>query len=180
MTAPPLPEVFRGYFAALEEQVYVDGPDHAFYRCFGCGPGHPGGLHVRCFKAAAGVVAPVLIPAVYEGPPGSAQGGIVATYLDEILGAAVVRATGAAALTGELTVRYVRPVPIEAPLLGHGTLVADHGRYVDVEGRLEAFGTREVLATARGRFFPIRETGGRAPGRSSRARGGEVGGPGGP
>ncbi len=155
VTAADLPAVFRDYFAGLEEQVYVDGPDHPFHRCFGCGPGHPSGLRVRCFVADGSVVSPVLIPALYEGPRGAVQGGIVATYLDEILGAAVVRATGRPAVTGELTVRYLRPVPPEMPLLGHGRLVTDHGKYVDVEGRLETFAGGEVLATARGRFFPM-------------------------
>ena len=40
-------------------------------------------------------------------------------------------------------------------LLGRGRLVTDHGRYVDVEGSLEEFGTARVVATARGRFFPF-------------------------
>jgi acyl-coenzyme A thioesterase PaaI-like protein len=66
-----------------------------------------------------------------------------------------VRGTGRVSVTGELTVRYVRPVPIETPLLGRGRLVKDHGRYVDVEGSLEELGAARVVATARGRFFPI-------------------------
>jgi hypothetical protein len=49
----------------------------------------------------------------------------------------------------------VRPVPVETPIIGKGSLVADHGRYVDVEGRLEDLATGSVLATARGRFFPL-------------------------
>ncbi|HEV8675257.1 MAG TPA: PaaI family thioesterase [Methylomirabilota bacterium] len=146
----PLPEVFRAYFAPLEEQRTA-GP---FHRCFGCGPAHPDGLHVRCFRNADGVVAPIVIPRRYEGPPGASHGGIVAAYLDEVLGGAAARATGRPSVTGELTVRYVAPVPTEAPLLGHGRLVADQGRYVDVEGRLEEFETGRLLATARGRFFP--------------------------
>jgi acyl-coenzyme A thioesterase PaaI-like protein len=150
-----IPAVFRGVLAGLEEQRYVTGPGHAFYECFGCGPGHPDGLRVRCFRDAEGVVAPIVIPAPYQGPKGSAQGGIVATYLDEVLGAAVVRATGRAAVTGELTIRYVAGAPLETPLLGHGRLVEDHGRYVDVEGRLTVLETGRVVATARGRFFPI-------------------------
>lgn len=157
MSAPDLPAVFHDYFAPLAEQVYVDGPDHPFHQCFGCGPGNPIGLRVRCFTTNTGVVSPIVIPKVYEGPRGAAQGGIVATYLDEILGGAVVRATGQAAVTGEITVRYARPVPTETPLLGHGWMTTDHGRYVDVEARLETFATREVVATARGRFFPVRE-----------------------
>jgi acyl-coenzyme A thioesterase PaaI-like protein len=150
-----LPEVFRDFFAGLEEQLWAQTPADSFHRCFGCGPAHPTGLHVRCFLTHDGVVSPVLVPRVYEGPPGGVHGGIVAAYLDEILGGAVLKATGKVAVTGELTVRYVRPAPPETPLLGRGRLVADHGRYVDVEGSLEEFGVARIVATARGRFFPI-------------------------
>jgi acyl-coenzyme A thioesterase PaaI-like protein len=101
------------------------------------------------------VISPIIVPGQYNGPPGAAHGGIVAAYLDEVLAAAVKRATTRAAVTGELTVRYVKPVPTETPIIGKGSLVADHGRYVDVEGQLEELGTGEVLATARARFFPI-------------------------
>ena len=155
MIAPDLPAVFKEFFGGLVEQPYSYGPGDAFHRCFGCGPGHPSGLHVRVFKTDDGVVSPIVVPHAYEGPPGAVHGGIVAAYLDEILGGAAVRATGKIAVTGELTVRYVRPVPSETPLLGRGRLVADHGRYVDVEGSLEEFGTARVVATARGRFFPF-------------------------
>jgi acyl-coenzyme A thioesterase PaaI-like protein len=154
-TPPDVPAVFHDALAGLEEQRYVTGPGHAFYECFGCGPGRPDGLRVRCFKGADGVVSPIVIPARFQGPKGSAQGGIVATYLDEVLGAAVVRATGRAAVTGELTVRYVAGAPLETPLLGHGRLVKDHGRYVDVEGRLDVLESGRTVATARGRFFPV-------------------------
>lgn len=159
-----LPEAFRELFAGLVEQRHSPGPGDGFHRCFGCGPAHPSGLHVRVFKTDEGVLAPVVVPRVYEGPPGAAHGGIVAAYLDEILGGAVVRATGKISVTGELTVRYVRPAPTETPLLGRGRLVADHGRYVDVEGSLEEFGAARVVATARGRFFPFVATARITPG----------------
>jgi acyl-coenzyme A thioesterase PaaI-like protein len=150
-----VPAAFHHVLTGLEEQRYVIDPGDAFYECFGCGPGSPDGLRVRCFKDAAGVVSPIVIPARYQGPRGAAQGGIVATYLDEVLGAAVVRATGRPAVTGELTVRYVAGAPLETPLLGRGRLVADHGRYVDVEGELTILDTGRTVATARGRFFPV-------------------------
>jgi acyl-coenzyme A thioesterase PaaI-like protein len=150
-----LPEPFRAAFAGLEEQDAGGQSDNRFHQCFGCGPGHPTGLHVRCFKTAEGVVSPITIPRQYEGPPGAAHGGIVAAYLDEVLAAAVLRGTARIWVTGELTVRYVKPVPTETSIIGRGSLVADHGRYVDVEGRLEELSTGRVLATARGRFFPV-------------------------
>lgn len=157
MTAPePLPEAFRERFAGLEEQRPAGRPDDVYASCFGCGPAHPSGLRVRCFKVDGGVVSPILIDRRYEGPRGASHGGIVAAYLDEVLAGAVVRGTGRLAVTGELTVRYVRPVPLETPLLGRGQLVADRGRYADVEGRVEDLVTARVLATARGRFVFIR------------------------
>jgi acyl-coenzyme A thioesterase PaaI-like protein len=150
-----LPDVFREFFAGLTEQRDRTSGYDAFRRCFGCGPEHPTGLRVRCFSTDDGVVSPIVVPRIYEGPPGAVHGGIVAAYLDEVLGGAAATATGKAAVTGELTVRYVQPVPAETPLLGRGRLVADHGRYIDVEGSLEEFGARRVVATARGRFFPV-------------------------
>ena len=151
-----IPAIFRDVLAGLEELRAGTGPDDAFYDCFGCGPGHPDGLHVRCFADATGVVSPIVIPARFQGPKGSAQGGIVATYLDEVLGAAVFRSVGRPAVTGELTIRYVAGAPLATPLLGRGRVVTDHGRYVDVEGELTVLDSGRAVATARGRFFPVR------------------------
>ncbi|HEX3176602.1 MAG TPA: PaaI family thioesterase [Methylomirabilota bacterium] len=150
-----LPDVFRDFFANLTEQRDRTPGFDAFRVCFGCGPEHPTGLRVRCFTTEEGVASPIVVPRVYEGPPGAVHGGIVAAYLDEVLGGAAANATGRVVVTGELTVRYVQPVPSETPLLGRGRLVTNHGRYVDVEGSLEEFSARRVVATARGRFFPI-------------------------
>lgn len=138
-----------------EEQLPIGASDNRFHQCFGCGPGHPTGLRVRCFKTAGGVISPIIVPGQYSGPPGAAHGGIVAAYLDEVLAAAVHLVMARTAVTGELTVRYMKPVPVETPIVGKASLVADHGRYVDVAGQLEELGTGNVLATARARFFPI-------------------------
>ncbi len=131
-TGEPLPEVFRARFATLEEQFLTKEPGDLFAQCFGCGPEQP---------------------RRYEGPRGAAHGGIVTTYLDEVLAGAAVRATDRLSVTGEITVRFVKPVPLETPILGRGRLTARHDRYVDVEGSLEKLATSEVLARARGRFF---------------------------
>jgi len=154
MRAPAgIPEVFGACLEGLEEQHWPDGS--VFDQCFGCGPRHPTGLRVRCFRTPEGVLAPVVVAKRYEGPVGAAHGGIVAAYLDEICASAALRITGRAGVTGELTVRYVAPAPIETPLLGRARLVTDHGRYADVEGSLEELGGGRVVATARGRFFAV-------------------------
>lgn len=151
-----LPDVFREYFAGREEVHHPTRADGGFFHhCFGCGPAHPTGLRVRCFQADDGVVSPIVIAPQYAGPPSTAHGGIVTACLDEVLAGVVAHTTRRIAVTGELTVRFVKPVPVEQPILGRGRLVADHGRFIDVEGQLEEFGTGRVLATARGRFFPV-------------------------
>jgi uncharacterized protein (TIGR00369 family) len=164
MTTP----AFDALFAGLQEQTPYSPGTNPFHHCFGCGPAHPGGLRVRCYITEDGVISPVAVPKQFAGPPGVVHGGIVAAYLDEICAGATVRATGKMAVTGELTVRYVAPVPVEREVVGRGRLVADHGRYIDVEGRLEEFGTGRLLATARGRFFPMKLASSAAA-RSSRA-----------
>jgi acyl-coenzyme A thioesterase PaaI-like protein len=154
MTATDLLDVFGDFFFGLEEQRPVSADTDFFHHCFGCGPSHPTGLRVRCFRTPEGVVSPVFIAREYAGPPNAAHGGIVTAYLDEICAGAALDASGKTAVTGELTVRFVAPVPVERAILGRGQLVKDHGRYVDVEARLEEFETRRLLATAKGRFFP--------------------------
>src|SRR5207247_9295120 len=100
-----LPVAFRDFFAGLVEQRRSPGPADAFDRCVGCGPAHPSGLRVRVFEADDGVVSPIVVPRVYEGPPSAAHGGIVAAYLDEILGGGVVVAAGQLWDTCGLTVQ---------------------------------------------------------------------------
>jgi acyl-coenzyme A thioesterase PaaI-like protein len=152
---PPLPAPFVERFAPLPE-VKFSGPRSSFHGCFGCGPEHDIGLRVRTFKADGEVLAPIVIPSRFEGPPGTAHGGIVAAYLDEILAGAAVSETGRLYLTGELTVRYVRGTPIERPLLGRGRAVRDWGKYIDLEATIEDWETREVVAKATARFLPMR------------------------
>ena len=152
---PPLSPPFVERFASLAE-VKFSGPRSSFHGCFGCGPQHEIGLRVRTFSAGEEVLAPIVVPRRFEGPPGAAHGGIVAAYLDEVLAAAAVNYTGKLYVTGELSVRYVTGTPIERPLLGRGRAVRDSGRYLDLEGLIEDWETHEVVARATGRFFPIR------------------------
>ena len=153
-SSSPIPAPFEATFAGLEEVRFTE-TGTPFHECFGCGPSHEIGLRVRCYRGDGEVLVPIIIPARFEGPPRTAHGGIVAAYLDEILAGAVVSHTGRLHITGELTVRYVRPTPLERPLLGRGRAIKEASRYVDVEGTLEDLETHEVVARATGRFFPI-------------------------
>jgi len=154
MTSEPLAEAFHPMFTGLTELGH-DSPWAFFHDCFGCGPGHEIGLRVRCFRANGEVLSPIIVPRRYAGPPAAAHGGIVAAYLDEVLAAAVLGHTGRVHVTGELSVRYIKPTPLERPLLGRSRVVRAAEKYLEVEGTLEDLATREVTARATGRFFPV-------------------------
>jgi acyl-coenzyme A thioesterase PaaI-like protein len=66
-----------------------------------------------------------------------------------------VHHTGRLYVTGELAVRYVKPTPVERPLLGRGRATGSTRRYIDVEATLEDLETREIVARAKGRVFPM-------------------------
>ena len=151
---PALPAPFAPLFAPLEELRYTD-PGSRFHECFGCGPNHDIGLRVRTFRGRGEVLSPIVIPRRFEGPPKGAHGGIVAAYLDEVLSGAAVNHTGRVHWTGELSVRYVKPTPLERPLVGRGRAVRQSGKYLDLEATLEDLETGEVVAKATGRFFPM-------------------------
>ena len=61
------------------------------------------------------VVADVVLRRAFEGAPGRAHGGIVAAAFDDVTGF-VIGKLQEPAFTGELTVRYLAPVPVEETL----------------------------------------------------------------
>ena len=63
----------------------------------------------------------------YTGPPGHCHGGIIATILDDAMGK-VNKLHHVVALTKEMTVEYLKPVPLHKPLRVEGREVSVHGR----------------------------------------------------
>ena len=61
------------------------------------------------------VVGRFVLGRAFEGAPGRAHGGMVAAVFDDVTGYIIGRLREPA-FTGELTVRYEKPVPIETPL----------------------------------------------------------------
>jgi uncharacterized protein (TIGR00369 family) len=93
------------------------------------------------------------LAARYAGPPGHAHGGIIATILDEAMGK-VNKLRHVVALTSEMTVNYLKPVPLGKPLIAEGREVRVRGRehINEAEIRNEQ---GEVLARSRGKFIAI-------------------------
>jgi uncharacterized protein (TIGR00369 family) len=123
--------------------------------CFACGKDNPAGMRLKfaydeerdCF------VCRFRLDKRYTGPPGHCHGGIIATILDEAMGK-VNKLRHVIALTSEITVDYVKPVPLNRPLRVESRELRVRGRkHVNVAEILNQKG--ETLARSRGTFIAI-------------------------
>lgn len=123
--------------------------------CFVCGEANPAGLKLR-FRtdgARGESAVEVAFPEPLQGWAGIVHGGLLATVLDE----AMIYAAGAAGhkcVTGEITVRFVRPASTGAPYALKGRFLEDRGRIVLAESALLDGDGREV-ARAAGKLFKV-------------------------
>lgn len=126
----------------------------ALNHCFGCGLDNPSGLRLKFFTAEDGsIVCHPRLARRFAGPPGHAHGGIIATLLDEAMSKAN-RARGVVAMTRQLSVEYLRPVPLGARLTLTARHVGAHGRRHHCEAQL-ADATGQLLATSTAVFVAV-------------------------
>jgi acyl-coenzyme A thioesterase PaaI-like protein len=99
----------------------------------------------------------ITCPREHEGGPGVAHGGWTAGVLDEVLGH-VPLLHNRMSVTGTLTVRFEKPVPIERPLEARAWVDRRETRKWFVEGELVLASSGAVLARANG-IFVLRDHG---------------------
>jgi uncharacterized protein (TIGR00369 family) len=89
----------------------------------------------------------------YTGPPGHCHGGIIATNLDEAMGK-VNKLRQVIAVTAQMTVEYLRPVPLNKPLRVESREVSSLRRkHVNMGEILNQKG--EVLARGQALFIAV-------------------------
>ena len=123
--------------------------------CFVCGGANANGMHLSFERddAARRIRASFRVDPRYQGAKGFVHGGIIATLLDEVM-AKVSLFREIQAVTAELAVEYLRPVPVDQDLTAEGYEVNREGRNLSYAGEIRnAAGT--VVARARGRFVQI-------------------------
>ena len=123
--------------------------------CFGCSRENPHGLHMRFWRRGEAIVSRLRVDDRFHGAPGIAHGGIIATLMDETSCAAAVFLRQCRVVTGEISVRYQRPCPVEVDLEIESRVSGEHTRYLVIEAELKRDG--EVLARSNGKFFFVRE-----------------------
>jgi uncharacterized protein (TIGR00369 family) len=123
--------------------------------CFVCGMNNPDGMRLKFTldEERQTFICHFRLGKRYSGPPGHCHGGIIACILDDAMGK-VNKLRHVVALTREMTVEYLKPVPLHKPL-------RVEGRELEVKGRThvnvaEIFNEKnEVLARSRGIFIAI-------------------------
>jgi uncharacterized protein (TIGR00369 family) len=121
--------------------------------CFICGEKNPIGLklRLRTDPERGESAADVVFPSDFQGWAGIVHGGLVASVLDEALIYAA-GAKGHLCVTGEITVRYVKPARTGVAYVLKGRFLEDKGRIVLAESVLFDSEGQEV-AKATGKLF---------------------------
>jgi uncharacterized protein (TIGR00369 family) len=124
-------------------------------RCFGCGPANDNGLRLEFRRGEDNnVVCLATIPETFQSFPGYLHGGIIATLLDEAMSKAV-RTLGVTAMTRQMEVDYLRPVPSAKPIRIEGRLIRSEGRDHWVEAKIVS-AKGSILAQSKGQFVQVR------------------------
>lgn len=105
------------------------------------------GIHRETLQDDGSLRSEVSCPGDQEGGPQVAHGGWTAAVLDELSGHTLL-ARDEFAVTGELLIKFVKPIPIERELIGTFTIIGRDGRRVSVAGELRLADADAVLAVS--------------------------------
>lgn len=136
--------------STMKTKVYLPNSES----CFACGESNVAGLQLRFFVEGNQTKA-IFTPKPHHcGYPNVLHGGVVAALLDETMAWAANRAITRMTLTGELTVRYVKPVPGDRDIHASAEVTKVNRRLVYAAGALQD-ADGEVFARGEGRFLPL-------------------------
>jgi uncharacterized protein (TIGR00369 family) len=124
--------------------------------CFVCGEKNPIGLklRIRTDPERGESAADVIFPEHFQGWSKVVHGGLLAAVLDEAMIYAAV-AKGLKCVTGEMTVRYVKPASTGVAYTLRGRFLEEKGRIVLADSALLDSDGQEV-ARATGKLFKVR------------------------
>ena len=127
--------------------------DHA--HCLMCGASNPRSLGLCFHSEADGVGATFKVRSTLQGYTGILHGGVVASLLDSAMTHCLFH-HGVQGLTGDLHVRFVRPIPCDATVEIRAWVLSEAGPLYQL--RAELLHERCVMAWAQGKFMRRRGT----------------------
>lgn len=125
--------------------------------CFGCGADNPRGMKLTFEQdhETRKITGRFRLGPEYQGSNRVLHGGIIAVLLDEAMGK-LNRFHDVRAVTAELSVEYLRPVPIGEDIVVEAQEVSRDGRNLMHRGEIRNIAGK-VLARGKGRFVAIGE-----------------------
>ncbi len=123
--------------------------------CFGCGADNPRGMKLTFEQdhETRKITGRFRLGLEYQGSNRVLHGGIIAVLLDEAMGK-LNRFHDVRAVTAELSVEYLRPVPIGEDIVVEAQEVSREGRNLMHRGEIRNV-EGKVLARGKGRFVAI-------------------------
>jgi acyl-coenzyme A thioesterase PaaI-like protein len=106
------------------------------------------GLQRETLQDDGVVVSEIMCPKDGEGGPNVAHGGWTAGIMDELVGHAMMLREEFS-VTGTLKVVFIKPMPIELPLIGKAWIEKREGRKAFVSATIELASSGAVLASAK-------------------------------
>ncbi len=123
--------------------------------CFGCGGANSRGMHLAFEQddSTRRIRGRFRLGPEYQGGAGFIHGGIIATLLDEAMGK-VNRFENLRAVTAELTIEYLKPVPVDQEISIEAFQERKEGRQLFHAGEIRNQ-AGVLLARGRGRFVAV-------------------------
>lgn len=123
--------------------------------CFGCGADNPRGMKLTFEQDddARKITGRFRLGPEYQGSNRILHGGIIAVLFDEAMGK-VNRFHGVRAVTAELSIEYLRPVPVDEEIIVEAEEVSRDGRNLMHRGEIRN-AAGKILARSKGRFVVI-------------------------
>lgn len=122
--------------------------------CVVCGLQNPIGLKLDFEIDGEAVVIEWRLSELFQGYPGIAHGGVIATLLDAAMTHCLF-ARGVKAVTGDLRIRYRKPVPVGRTVAVRASVKDESPPLYVLVAELKQDG--ETLVTAEARFMQIDE-----------------------
>lgn len=145
----------------VSDTPVLNRPDRARedHNCFGCGRLNMHGLQLDLVPDpdGDGVRTAFVPPTRTEGYTGMVHGGIITTVLDEVMAWSLYR-HDIWAVTGQLTTRYRKPIPLGEPTTARGFIVRDRGRGIEMRGEIRRDADGVLLADATATFIRVPES----------------------
>ncbi|MBN2081335.1 PaaI family thioesterase [bacterium] len=124
--------------------------------CFACGSKNPLGLHLTFYAEGDALCTLIKPKPHWQGFAGVVHGGLQSTIMDDLMSNHLFKQERAWVATGELTVRFKKPVPLDRELVFKSTIESHQGRVWNMRGVCALADEPAVpLTVATARFIDI-------------------------